>query len=237
MTDTTQTDPIADWFRTQLAQPDLGEGPAAHGLGRVVLALGNEGYNAARGVWNAVKLPGQVMQGQAAPSPENAAQFGMTMAGLGLGGGRLAATEAIPELEPVEHDPFYNVTKLPQQPAPPSADYTPRYIPYRVPSNAEKLPDSPYMVFDARKQSGYAGMFPTEQGAQQFIAGHPEGKYLDYGTPRTIEHLNPSGPDDPEYEQYVLHGKIMNSLQRVMGISNDNLEPIDHDPFQPGAPQ
>lgn len=70
----------------------------------------------------------------------------------------------------------------------------------RVLSRAESLPDGPILVFDARQKAGYEGIFPTEKEAMAYIKGQGEkGKILDYGTPREIEEMNPSGPESIEF--------------------------------------
>jgi hypothetical protein len=74
-----------------------------------------------------------------------------------------------------------------------------RQIPLKDPvfkSRAELRPDHPFLVFDARKDTGFEGVFDSEEEAMKFISSAPNSKFLDFGTPRDIESLNPSGPED-----------------------------------------
>lgn len=87
----------------------------------------------------------------------------------------------------------------------------------RALSRAEQRPDHPILVFDARKESGFEGIFPDEKAAQDYIKTAPNGKFLDYGTPRQIEELNPSGPESPEY----IMQSIREALERAQIMMSD----------------
>lgn len=85
-------DQIANWLKDKLIEANALTGPTptiGHQLSRVGLAAGNLLYEQAKDAVNALELPGKVFHGEAAPSVDNAAAFGLTSAGLGLGGSAL----------------------------------------------------------------------------------------------------------------------------------------------------
>jgi hypothetical protein len=85
-------------------------------------------------------------------------------------------------------------------------------------SRAEKLPDAPWLVFDPKNQTGYEGVFQTEQQAKDFVEeADKQGKFFDYGTPRQIEEMNPSGEETPEYIWQSLKTQIDKAMK-----ANDN---------------
>lgn len=103
-------DPVDNWFSRQQEAPVGPAGATANWLGRGALALGQEFYQQGQGLVQSLALPGAVFRGEAQPSVENSAQFGLAAAGMGtpagaltrevgstLGtfGGRMARTEDI----------------------------------------------------------------------------------------------------------------------------------------------
>lgn len=76
-------------------------------------------------------------------------------------------------------------------------------------SRAEKLPDAPFLVFDTRKEVDFEGVFPTAIEAERFISSHPEGKFFDFGTPREIEELNPSGEETIDFMMQEMERLVM----------------------------
>ena len=85
-------------------------------------------------------------------------------------------------------------------------------------SRADKLADSPFLVFDTRTKKGFEGIFPTEKEAKQFIEDS-DSKFLDYATPRGLEEANPSGPESFEFMMQELR-KIADAAQEITGITN-----------------
>lgn len=65
-------------------------------------------------------------------------------------------------------------------------------------SRAEKLSDDRFLVFDTRTEKGFEGIFPTAKEAETFIKAS-KNKFLDYGTPREIEEMNPTGEQSEEF--------------------------------------
>lgn len=75
----------------------------------------------------------------------------------------------------------------------------------RVPkSAAEKAPNDIYVVY---KHMGGGkiephGIFPSPNLARKFLKSHPEGRFMNYGTPRDIVNKYRSTPEDPEFLKY-----------------------------------
>ena len=97
-------------------------------------------------------------------------------------------------------------------------------------SRADKLPDAPYLTFDASKSGGYEGVFPTEDSAQAWVtANSKNGKIYDYGTPRSIEQFNPTGDQSPEFQTQRLQMALTQAQK-----ANDNRIPLSS--LTPNAP-
>lgn len=82
-------------------------------------------------------------------------------------------------------------------------------------SRAEQQSDDRTVVFDTRQKEGIEGIFPNSEEAEKFINQHPDAQHLDYATPRELEHINPTGPESPEYEAYAYSKMIDATNQRL----------------------
>lgn len=172
---------------------------------RVSAALGGLGAN----LLSFAQVPGDIYAGKYSLGQINqlALPYALSMEGMKGRSDLLAApaprAAVLPmkyELQPVDYNPFADFQPItPQQ-----------FMPLK--SKAEQLPDKPYFVFDTRNDTGYEGIFPSENSALDFINNHPDKNYLDYGTPRSIEHMNPSGEENSAYTGQEIKIHLMKAL-------------------------
>lgn len=90
-------------------------------------------------------------------------------------------------------------------------------------SRAEKLPDNPFLVFDSRTEKGFEGIFSTAEEAKAFIKQSPDGKHFDFGTPRDIEELNPSGDQSIAF----IEERFSRIVKAARVANEDTLLPLD----------
>lgn len=84
----------------------------------------------------------------------------------------------------------------------------------RASSRAAQLSDRPFLVFDPKDATGFEGVFPTEPAARAFIKSRKD-KLLDFGTPRELEELNPTGPESNEFLMQEVRDLIKVAKERV----------------------